>query len=476
MASKKPDAVTSAKVATGHVKVAGSSNKQTRSVGFKGSNKENGSLANGRLQEPGMVSLADDESVRQKTVPRSHQDNLKMKEKVKKRLSHPKTPSSAKKRAKTSPVAGVNVEQPVEAVAAVDFDFHQTILPILKSCGFTSSSATTHWYAHPDIQDKFRNAKDLRCYLCKHGIPNVDSLSEEYKLVVEHWVKFANSPFPDANSLESIPPNEQIKKILSALGFEFVVRGSKTMIFSPGVSTMFSHGSVVLQKGVHYFDNLEDARVYVRANEILPIQEPAVRRTRSHRNNSASQEEPIIRLWAANSLQPLPVFQKRPPIKQEEEEEQDNNNTEESESTKKPAARVQQQTTRIAGENAGQLDHQAPTGEKGSEEPVQTTTAPVQGKLEDGVNDAEPVVSLEQGGDAAEKLKQYQNIRKYILVQRVWRDDMLKAHKMPLKKDAEIPLTPAGEGDDIDTDIFKLKRKLDHVQKEIEFFLEWKAN
>ena len=129
---------------------------------------------------------------------------------------------------------------------------------------------------------------DMRTFLCEHGIPNFDSslLSTHEIMILMRWVTFANVPVSHANSvpiLESLPVPSDPIPLLKRLGV-----------------SVLGAGEYVWQQVT--YASLEELRVHIRGlpelvsgrrRQAIPLDDEQVLR---------------LRLWAALSTEPLPVF------------------------------------------------------------------------------------------------------------------------------------------------------------------------
>ena len=129
---------------------------------------------------------------------------------------------------------------------------------------------------------------DMRTFLCEHGIPNFDAslLSTHEITILMRWVTFANVPVSHANSvpiLEALPVPSAPIPLLKLLG----------------VSAMGARGYVWQQVT---YTSLEELRVHIRG---LPDLVSGRRRQAISLNDEQVLK---LRLWAALSTEPLPVF------------------------------------------------------------------------------------------------------------------------------------------------------------------------
>lgn len=182
---------------------------------------------------------------------------------------------------------------------------------VLQTIGF---SYRNHTYCHDKIDESFEGEQSLRKYLCLHGIPNIDQLPKEIRRYLETYVKFAHVPFSDWTSakfpiVEEIPSDEKIRELLPKMGFDIRETPGRTMIMASGSSEIPNESLI---QGEHYFLSLSELRVFIRSHENRFVATPAKKRTRNSNERAIdllrSQEHRSLRLWAATSEEPLPIF------------------------------------------------------------------------------------------------------------------------------------------------------------------------
>jgi hypothetical protein len=162
-------------------------------------------------------------------------------------------------------------------------------------------------------------------YCVRKGIPVFDALSETDKVELERAVRFAYVNRASLNSAQNgslifsnkVLSNEDIVPVLKH--FHFAEEGGKFL--APGAEPIPVGDR---QHMIHYFNNLEEVRVYVRAREFLAVDndssesqnDASSQRRRSRRVTSGCPTGNVdmhanlfsLRLWAAASTAPLPKW------------------------------------------------------------------------------------------------------------------------------------------------------------------------
>jgi hypothetical protein len=145
---------------------------------------------------------------------------------------------------------------------------------------------------------------DLRSFLCQHGIPNYDEskLTDEERLDLDRWTKFANVPVKDTTSIKKLQdltvlPDTDAIKLLQKIQFQSLDTGS------------FYHAGLD-----QTFGSLQEVRLACRGMPDLHVTQE---RRRTKKDLSLSDHEVLeLRLWAAVAPEPLPVFGKEEHIHQ----------------------------------------------------------------------------------------------------------------------------------------------------------------
>jgi hypothetical protein len=147
---------------------------------------------------------------------------------------------------------------------------------------------------HPEAQCMTFSDRELRQFLCRYGIPNLDKvdLTPEKMTTLIRWVKFANVPVNSCDSvskLQKMKPSKPVD-VFSTLGIKQEKKSNR------------------YRWGDLEFDCLEDLRVYIRG---LPNLEPESVGRRRSRSSLDPDSTLRIRLWAALSPMPLVKFQEK---------------------------------------------------------------------------------------------------------------------------------------------------------------------
>lgn len=211
------------------------------------------------------------------------------------------------------------------------------VWPILKTLGFRRKDK--HRYVLPDNLPGSQGRREitlgqsaLRKFLCRHGIPNYETkrslLQDTERALLYRWVAFANVPVLSHNSAKTLRDISSPKKSNNILNWLYQ-SGFSTVdgkVYKPHYKLMGTTNGATssLKHGEHYFDldnelNTE-LRAYVRGawrlgpmcvnqatNMFDLLQNPLQRMTSKQRQTHLG-----LRLWAAASSQPLPVFRELP--------------------------------------------------------------------------------------------------------------------------------------------------------------------
>jgi hypothetical protein len=247
----------------------------------------------------------------------------------------------------------------------------EQIQPILKSLGFQFDSAT-HRYSlpkntHPSNQKWTMGLTGLRKFLCCYGIPNYANTQSRLSALqqerLRRWLVFANVPCQtkdDARRLRTLSSPKKTDQLLSqlyTLGFSTV----DGKLFVPEYKQMTNYQGRPVH-GQHYFDLDKElstqVRVYIRGAWRLGV----VNEYRSSKEMSQKYRDTLlpVRLWAAASSQPLPVFRDLPdddylrPFTQMSDDEEDMSDSEEEE---------EEENTELSDEDSVQITKVVPSPE-----------------------------------------------------------------------------------------------------------------
>lgn len=190
-------------------------------------------------------------------------------------------------------------------------DFNKKIWPILQKFDFTWTGGL---YSHPlyPRNDFQTSGKDLQSYICRHGIPDFEKISENLNAIerdlLHRWISFAHVPgINPKNSLlllqsVEIPEHHEIRSLLSSK-FDFQITNDK---FYPPYPPGTSHNNEQQICGIHFFEGLENVREFIRGSPKMRIE--TGNSPRDRKPKKYPDEELVVRLWAALSPRPIPTF------------------------------------------------------------------------------------------------------------------------------------------------------------------------
>jgi hypothetical protein len=180
---------------------------------------------------------------------------------------------------------------------------------MVPECGFELRAGK---YCHDWIAEGFPGCEDMRAYLCKHGLPNEENIKDsQAKADVLRWIRFAQVPKDKSTemSLSDLFPmsSDEFYRVL-VNNFKFqILDGTKVCPpgsdLLPGVRTNRVHH-------VHFWNKGHDFEAWFRARSswyIGPTLIISGERTK-RRNQDDKELELRMRLFAAMSKAPLPVF------------------------------------------------------------------------------------------------------------------------------------------------------------------------
>jgi len=185
-----------------------------------------------------------------------------------------------------------------ELYQALYFDV-DTPLALLKEIGFEWKSS----YFHPLIERSFGGADDIRRYLIRRGIPYVERLDDDDRLVMELWVRLA---FVDRSHLTSARSNlpkangegrYQVRRLTKEDATEILKKSYGLRLHQD-----CGRWGILIGDSVHetIIDDADEIRVLIRNGWIVGGQ-------KRHKNIDTN-DALSLQLWAASSPKPLPKF------------------------------------------------------------------------------------------------------------------------------------------------------------------------
>ena len=213
-------------------------------------------------------------------------------------------PSPANKRSVAKPTPKPIIDEKYQLPHARD------IWKTLQAFGFRYSSA----YSHPDLEKSWTDPALMYEFLVCNGIPRFEevrgSLDDNDVSDLIRFLSYVNVPVSVSNCVHVLPyvpelSDRQIKELLVALRFE----SDGIYYFAPG-SDEFRNDRKV---GIHKFKGLEEVRVFIRgcSSDTFRLNaegEEVLSRSRHDKLTIAKDDMLALRVWAAKSPSPLPVY------------------------------------------------------------------------------------------------------------------------------------------------------------------------